>query len=154
MAKLTIHTKGSEILGKKAQAVQDIHDAEFQEFLEDLAEACFEYDGVGIAAPQVGVSQRVFIVASKPNERYPNAPEIEPLAIINPEILSHSEETEVQYEGCLSIPGMRGRVSRPVHISVRFTNLVTAHNLDTYRCYFRPGGVQFRVIAWGLNFMR
>lgn len=77
--------------------------------------------GVGIAAPQVGESVRLFIVASHPNPRYPNAPEMEPTAIINPRIVDHSPETEKGWEGCLSVPGIRGLVPRYTAIQVEYT---------------------------------
>jgi len=122
MAKLQIHTRGSQILGKVAEPVKDIQNADFQTFIDDLTEVCIEYDGVGIAAPQVGHSKRLFIIAFRPNSRYKNAPEIEPVAIINPKILFESSERDDDYEGCLSIPDKRGIVSRSVQIEVEFTN--------------------------------
>jgi peptide deformylase len=76
--------------------------------------------GVGIAAPQVGKSLRLFIVASHPNPRYPKAPAMLPLPMINPELLWHSKETVTEWEGCLSIPGLRGQVPRYRRIKVRY----------------------------------
>jgi peptide deformylase len=78
---------------------------------------------VGIAAPQVGESLRVIVVASRPGERYPQAPLVEPLVMVNPELLEASAETETGWEGCLSIPGMRGRVARHRAVRVRFSDL-------------------------------
>ena len=65
-------------------------------------------------------SKRIFIISSRPNVRYPNAPEMEPTAIINPCILSFSEEKEKDWEGCLSIPGIRGLVPRHKSINVKY----------------------------------
>ena len=67
---------------------------------------------MGLSAPQVDSSLRIFVMASYPNPRYPDAPEIEPYAVINPEIISESEVMEEDWEGCLSIPGIRGIVPR------------------------------------------
>jgi peptide deformylase len=80
------------------------------------------FGGVGIAAPQVGHSLRIFILASKPNNRYPNAPTMEPTAIINPIVHSFSVEMEDGWEGCLSVPGIRGIVSRHKSLTASFTN--------------------------------
>jgi peptide deformylase len=78
-------------------------------------------NGVGIAAPQVGELVRLFIVASRPNPRYPNAPEMEPTPMINPRIVAYSPETEKGWEGCLSVPGIRGLVPRHTTIQVEYT---------------------------------
>lgn len=77
-------------------------------------------NGVGIAAPQVAQSRRMFIVASRPNPRYPDAPEMEPTTMINPRILAHSEQMVKGWEGCLSIPGIRGLVPRYQAIEVEY----------------------------------
>jgi peptide deformylase len=79
-------------------------------------------NGVGIAAPQVAKSVRLFIVASRPNPRYPNAPEMEPTAMINPIIIAHSSEVVKGWEGCLSVPGIRGLVPRYQAITVEYTD--------------------------------
>ncbi|WP_434359551.1 peptide deformylase [Parasalinivibrio latis] len=92
-------------------------------FFQDLQETMAFHNGVGIAAPQVGKSVRAFIVASKPNSRYPDAPKMEPTLVINPELVWHSEETALDWEGCLSIPGIRAKVPRSVSIAVRYMTL-------------------------------
>jgi len=81
-----------------------------------------EVDGVGISAPQVYQSLCVFIVASHPNPRYPYAPKMKPTAIINPQIISHSDSTKKDWEGCLSIPGLRGLVPRYTQVSVEYSD--------------------------------
>jgi len=78
-------------------------------------------NGVGIAAPQIHVSRRVFIVASRPSSRYPNVPEMDPTAVINPEITWASDETHSDWEGCLSVPGIRGLVPRHKVIRIAYT---------------------------------
>ncbi len=80
-------------------------------------------DGVGIAAPQVYESLQLFIVASRPNPRYPDAPTMEPEVVINPEIVWRSDEIVKGWEGCLSIPGIRGHVPRPWRIRARYRTL-------------------------------
>jgi peptide deformylase len=84
-------------------------------------------DGVGLAAPQVDQSLQVMIVASRPNPRYPDAVEMEPLVVINPEIVERSTETVMGWEGCLSIPGLRGEVPRHRRIVARFQDVRGEH---------------------------
>ena len=82
-----------------------------------------ERNGVGIAAPQVYVSKRMIIVASRPNPRYPDAPGMDAVVMVNPEILSFSEATLLGEEGCLSVPNQRGEVVRAEQIRVRYQTL-------------------------------
>ena len=79
--------------------------------------------GVGIAAPQVYISKRIIIVASRPNPRYPNAPEMDAVVMVNPEILEFSQATCLGEEGCLSVPDERGQVQRAQSIKVRYHTL-------------------------------
>lgn len=82
-----------------------------------------ERGGVGIAAPQIGVLKQIMIIASRPNARYPNAPMMQPLVMFNPEPLIFSDRLVALWEGCLSVPGLRGRVTRPDAVSVRYVDL-------------------------------
>jgi peptide deformylase len=97
------------------------------EWLKQLAEAMYatmlERNGVGIAAPQIYVSKRMIIVASRPNPRYPDAPEMDALVMVNPEILEKSELTVLGEEGCLSLPDERGQVARAQTIQLRYLTL-------------------------------
>jgi len=77
---------------------------------------------VGIAAPQIAASYRLFIVASRPNARYPHAPEMQPTAMINPRIIANSSEMVKGWEGCLSVPGVRGLVPRYQTIQIEYTD--------------------------------
>lgn len=88
--------------------------------IEDMIATMRDANGVGIAAPQVYQSSALFIVASRPNPRYPDAPLMEPEVVINPEILGRSDELVKGWEGCLSIPGFRGLVPRHRHIRARY----------------------------------
>jgi peptide deformylase len=109
---LEIIELGDPILRQSAAAIDMIHDDRIQLLIDHLLATVKHSNGVGIAAPQVAQSLQLMIVASRPNPRYPNAPEMEPTPIINPRILSHSSETDKGWEGCLSIPGIRGMVPR------------------------------------------
>ncbi|MEQ9618210.1 MAG: peptide deformylase [Deltaproteobacteria bacterium] len=117
---LEITELGDPVLREKASGVENIHDDSIQNFIDDLIETGLHANGVGIAAPQVNESKRIFIISSHPSVRYPNAPEMKPVAIINPEIISTSEELVKDWEGCLSIPGIRGMVPRHKSIHARY----------------------------------
>ncbi len=118
---LPIAQLGNPILRQQAQLVDNIQDKRIQKLIDALLVTAATSNGVGIAAPQVSESVRLFIVASRPNPRYPNAPLMEPTAMINPQILSHSSDIVKAWEGCLSIPGMRGLVPRYQAIEVEYT---------------------------------
>ena len=120
--KLSIIQLGNPILRQKAEFVGDIHCGNIQKLIDDLLITLKDGNGVGIAAPQVGKSYRIFIVASRPNLRYPHAPLMEPVAMINPRIVAHSDEVIKDWEGCLSIPGIRGLVPRYSRIEVEYTD--------------------------------
>lgn len=127
MAKvLKIRELGDPLIRTKAKEVKvaEIKSKKFQNFLQCLIQTCDKENGVGIAAPQVGVSKRVFIVWSRPNkkikQRYPKAPKMDPLVIINPKIVSRSKKLEKDWEGCLSVPGLRAKVPRHVSVETEF----------------------------------
>jgi peptide deformylase len=119
---LPIIQLGDPILRQKATLVENVSDERIQKLIDDLMATVAQANGVGIAAPQVAQSCRLFIVASRPNPRYPNAPEMEPTAMINPKIIAHSTEIVKGWEGCLSIPGIRGLVPRSQAIEVEYTD--------------------------------
>jgi peptide deformylase len=119
---LEIAELGNPILRQVARPVSDITDATFQALIDSLIETAISANGVGIAAPQVSQSYRLFIVASRPNPRYPDAPLMEPTAMINPKIVSHSDETVKGWEGCLSVPGIRGLVPRYRALAVEYSD--------------------------------
>ena len=119
---LEIIQLGNPRLRTKARVVENIQDRRIQKLINNLIATVNQANGVGIAAPQVANSDRLFIVASRPNPRYPNAPEMEPTAMINPRILAHSTEVVKGWEGCLSIPGIRGLVPRYQVIEVEYSD--------------------------------
>ncbi len=118
---LQVAQLGHPILRKKTKEVTNISSTEVQSLIDDMIATVMDVDGVGIAAPQVYKSIRLFIIASHPNARYPHAPLMEPTAIINPKIIKTSEEILKDWEGCLSIPGIRGFVPRYQSIDVEYT---------------------------------
>jgi len=122
---LAVAQRGETIL---SLAAAEVAKSELNsEWLNQLAEAMHDTmtqrNGVGIAAPQVYVSKRVIIVASRPNLRYPDAPEMDAVVMVNPEILETSETTVLGEEGCLSVPDERGQVARAETIKVRYLTL-------------------------------
>lgn len=124
MAKLLeIAQLGNPILRQVARPVENISAPSIQKLINSLMSTVSIANGVGIAAPQVSESYRLFIVASRPNSRYPNAPLMKPLVIINPKITGHSEEMVKGWEGCLSIPGIRGLVPRYRTIEVEYLSV-------------------------------
>ena len=122
IANYSIAQLGNPVLRQKAAKVDNILSDECQQLINQMMIAVEQANGVGIAAPQVHHSQQIFIMCSKPNERYPDAPFMEPTAIINPEILNGSSEKIKGWEGCLSVPSLRGLVPRHKQISVRYSD--------------------------------
>jgi peptide deformylase len=89
-----------------------------QHLIDDMIETMKEYDGVGLAADQVLVSKQLAVLEVSENPRYPNKPQVPLTVLINPKITALSDEMEEDWEGCLSIPDLRGRVPRHKRIRV------------------------------------
>ena len=121
MTVFPIRTVGDPILTEPARPVEDVHDPQIQQLIKDLRATLMEANGVGIAAPQVGVGVQVLILASRPSPRYPFAPQMDPIAVINPQVLDRSEEQVQGWEGCLSVPDQRGLITRAKRITVQYT---------------------------------
>jgi peptide deformylase len=113
---------GAEVLRQKAEAVADVRAAEVRQIIADMQATLAGTQGVGIAAPQISESKRIMIVASRPTPRYPHAPQMEPTVMINPEFEALSDHKEKDWEGCLSIPGIRALVPRYREILIRYTD--------------------------------
>ncbi|MBK5276091.1 MAG: peptide deformylase [Desulfuromonadales bacterium] len=111
---------GQPVLRQVAETIADQADSAVQTLIDDMLVTVADANGVGLAAPQVYEPLALFIIASRPNPRYPQAPQMEPTALINPEILWMSDDKEKGWEGCLSIPGLRGLVPRHRRIGVRY----------------------------------
>ena len=129
---LQIAQLGNSVLRKKAQQVQSLN-KEIKELVNDMLLTLKDSDGVGIAAPQVYQSKSIIIISCFPSPRYPKAPKMEPLVIINPKIILQSEKTEKHFEGCLSIPGIRAQVSRSIEIEAEFTNKNNKKQIITFK---------------------
>jgi peptide deformylase len=113
---------GDQVLRLKAQAVIDVQSAEIQQIINTLQGTLATTQGVGLAAPQISVSKQIIIIASRPTLRYPTAPLMEPTVMINPAFQTLSETKEKDWEGCLSIPGIRALVPRYKEILIDYTN--------------------------------
>lgn len=111
MALRKIRTRGDRVLEKVCKPVTEMN-ARTQELIDDMLETMYEADGVGLAAPQVGILKRIFVIDVSPEGN-------EPIVFINPEILEVSGE-QTGYEGCLSVPGKSGVVTRPNHVKCRY----------------------------------
>lgn len=107
---------GDPVLLKIAQPVKQFDTPELHQLLEDMHDTMLSLNGAGLAAPQIGVSQQVVIFGFKNNPRYPNAEEVPYTVLINPVITPIGAEEEDGWEGCLSVPDMRGIVPRYSHI--------------------------------------
>lgn len=110
MALRNIRTEGDELLRKKSRIVEVI-DARTRTLIQDMKETMYNANGVGIAAPQVGVLKRIIVVDVGEG----------PIVLINPEIIE-SSGSETDVEGCLSIPGKEGNVERPAFVKVKGLN--------------------------------
>lgn len=121
---LAVAQQGEAVLTLIARPVtQSEFDSDWlRQFNSALMETMQQRQGVGIAAPQVYVSKRIIIVASRPNLRYPEAPYMEAVTMINPEIISASATQVLGEEGCL-VPEQRGRVARAEEVEVRYFTL-------------------------------
>jgi peptide deformylase len=119
MVARTVLKMGEKSLLEKSKMVERFDTAELDELLIDMWDTMAAEDGAGLAAPQIGVNLRVVIFGYDDNSRYPDAPSIPQTILINPTIELQSDEMEEGWEGCLSIPGMRGLVPR--YTEIRYT---------------------------------
>ena len=111
MSILKIARLGHPILYKKASLVDNITEPGIKKLIHDMSETMIDYKGIGLAAPQVHISKQVIIFRVF-NEQEKENNEIKITVLINPKITKTSKETENQWEGCLSMPGMLGLVKR------------------------------------------
>ena len=118
----TIAQLGATVLREQAQTVEDTNAPEVRKIIADMQTTLASTQGVGIAAPQIGESKRIIIVASRPTPRYPHAPLMEPTVMINPLFQALSDLTEKDWEGCLSIPSIRALVPRYQAIKINYLN--------------------------------
>ena len=103
---------GDARLLRQAEPVAMFHTAELETLIADMFETMYAAKGAGLAAPQIGVNLQVVIFGFKQNLRYPEAPPVPETVLINPVLTPLTDQTEENWEGCLSVPGMRGVVPR------------------------------------------
>jgi peptide deformylase len=110
MAELKIALLGEPILRQKAAEIEAV-DEELRALIEDMFETMYRAEGIGLAAPQVGISKRLIVVDLKDEQT-------ERFALINPRVVERGRELEKEEEGCLSIPGVTALVERPRDVIV------------------------------------
>ena len=111
MAIRNVRKIGDPVLNKVCKEVRDVNDRT-RELIDDMFETMYESEGVGLAAPQVGILKRIVVIDVTGED---------PILLINPVILSIDGE-QTGYEGCLSVPGKTGVVTRPNHVKVKAYN--------------------------------
>lgn len=109
---------GDPLLYETAAPVAQLGTAQLQALIGDMFDTMAALNGAGLAAPQIGVSQRVVIFGFDSNPRYPDAESVPTTVLINPTIEFLGVDTNEDWEGCLSVPGLRGRVER--HERIRY----------------------------------
>ncbi len=112
MAIRTILRMGDPVLLQRAQEITAFDTPALHALVADMQETMRHANGAGLAAPQIGESQRLVIFGFEHNERYPEAPSVPPTVLINPLLIPLGTDEEEGWEGCLSVPGMRGLVPR------------------------------------------
>jgi len=142
MAVLKIAHLGHPILRRVAEPVspEAIRSPEIQRLVDDMLETMADHDGAGLAAPQVHVSRRVVIYGVEENPRYPDAESIPLTVLVNPRVTALGNELDEDWEGCLSVPDLRGRVPRFTRVRVE------AYGRDGQALRFDAEGFHARVV--------
>ncbi|UCH53043.1 MAG: peptide deformylase [Pseudomonadota bacterium] len=112
MAVRNVLKMGDSFLYRKAEPVAAFSTQELDTLVADMFETMASLNGAGLAAPQIGVSKRVVIFGVEANPRYPNADPVPTTVLVNPRWTPIGEDMEEGWEGCLSVPGLRGMVNR------------------------------------------
>ncbi len=107
---------GNPQLLQKAAPVTAFNNQELDDIISDMFDTMSAQDGAGLAAPQIGISLRIVIFGLEENPRYPDAETVPTTILINPQIMALSDSIDEDWEGCLSVPNMRGLVPRYSHI--------------------------------------
>ncbi len=120
---LTLIIEPDEILHQKAKKIEKI-DNKYNEIFDEMAKIMNRFDGIGLAGPQVGISEQIIIIDAETIaiEEKQSIPKTKYLKIINPEIISLSSEKCTKEEGCLSLPTIYYNVERPSSIKIKFQN--------------------------------
>lgn len=119
MAVRKVLKMGDTLLYRRAEDVHAFNTPDLEALIQDMFDTMNALNGAGLAAPQIGVSQRVVIFEVQSNPRYPDAESVSRTILINPVLEPIGGEMEDGWEGCLSVPGLRGLVSR--HKKLRYT---------------------------------
>jgi peptide deformylase len=121
MSILKVARLGHPVLRKVTEAVSqpELQSPALQKFIDDMIETMKEYDGVGLAADQVHESKQIAVLEVADNPRYPEKPRVPLTVLVNPTITPLSEDMEEDWEGCLSIPDLRGMVPRYKSVRVQ-----------------------------------
>jgi peptide deformylase len=144
MAVKAVLRMGDARLLQIATPVEHFDTPELQELLADMHDTMNALSGAGLAAPQIGISQRIVIFGTGYNPRYPDAGEVPYTVLINPVLQPLDEEIEEGWEGCLSVPGMRGLVPR--YQRLRYTGFdATGASIDRTVSGFHARVVQHEV---------
>ena len=117
MAIKEILKMGDPRLLEKSKPIKDLNAVDLDQLIQDMIDTMEANDGAGLAAPQIGINIQLVIFGFKKNDRYPDAEEIPFTVLINPKITPIGDEIEDGWEGCLSVPGLRGVVPRYKKIS-------------------------------------
>ena len=118
MALHTIRLLGDEVLRTPAEEV-DTFDADLKTLVEDMWETMYHADGIGLAAPQIGISKRLIVVHARRSDDRGDGSDHEPVVLVNPRVVESSAERDKEIEGCLSIPGVDEYVERPTTVRVQ-----------------------------------
>ncbi|HAB94504.1 MAG TPA: peptide deformylase [Lachnospiraceae bacterium] len=113
MSLRTIREQGDPVLAKKAKEIKEMT-PKIRQLIEDMKETMYDANGVGLAAPQVGMLKRLVVIDVSEEQN-------QPLVLINPKIIEQDGE-QTGWEGCLSVPGMSGQVTRPQHVIAKALN--------------------------------
>ena len=116
MAVRSVLKMGERSLLERSQELENFDSTELDQLLQDMWDTMAAENGAGLAAPQIGVNLRVVIFGYQSNPRYPDAPAVPETVLINPQITPLDDQKEPGWEGCLSVPGMRGLVPRYLRI--------------------------------------
>ena len=142
MSILKVARLGHPVIRTTAEAVpkESITSTETQRLLDDMIETMYEYEGVGLAAPQVFLSKQIAVIEVSENRRYPGEGPIPLTILINPKILNISKSQLVDWEGCLSVTELRGKVPRADALEVE------AYNRTGEKIRIRAQGFFARII--------
>ena len=142
MAILKVARLGHPVIRTPSEAVpkESITSPAIQQFIDDMIETMRDYDGIGLAAPQVHVNKQIAVIEVSDNRRYPGEGKIPLTVLINPKILNASKKQLVEWEGCLSINELRGQVPRAESLDVE------AYTRDGEKIKFHAHGFFARVI--------